>query len=46
MLSSQNINKLQYYFFWMMKMKFYISDDAYLNENTTDNKYFITELAL
>lgn len=29
-----------------MKMKFYISDDAYLNENMTDNKYFITELAL
>ena len=27
-----------------MKMKFYSSDDAHLNENMTDVKYFIIEL--
>lgn len=27
-------------------MKFYSSDDAHLNENMTDVKYFITELVL
>ena len=29
-----------------MKMKFYSSADAHLNENMTDVKYFIIELVL